>query len=312
MISFSVIIPLYNKANYIESCLNSVLKQTHQDFEVIIVNDGSTDGSEKIVEKFNNPNIRMISQENKGASSARNKGIANANYNWIALLDADDYWYPNHLEELQKTSALLPKANVLCMNYEILLQQSYLKQPKFSIDIKPDHCFYVENYFEASFIDPLAWTSAIAFKVSTFNDVGGFDTRIKSGQDIDLMVKFGLSTSIAFNPKITMRYHRTSENNLSDMTDLREKLSYINNHLNEEKVNNSLKKFMDINRFSLGIQAKMTGDLKLFNELKEKIDISNLNFKQRLLFHLSGRLLLRLKLIQRKLIQKKMYKSPFT
>ncbi len=310
MIEFSVIIPLYNKVNYIKDCLESVLKQSHQNFEVIIVNDGSTDGSEKVVETFEDPRIRLVQQENKGASSARNYGISIANSDWIALIDADDYWYPNHLEEIYKTIKILPKANVVCTNYEILLEKAYLKKPTFSFDIKSE-IDYVSNYFEASYIDPLAWTSALAFTTSIFNKVGGFDTNITSGQDIDLTVKFGIHATIAFNPKVTMRYHRTTENNLSDLTGLKEKLNYINNHRSEEKRNISLNKFMDINRFSLGIQAKMKGDKLLFKELQSDIELSHLNLKQRLLFNSPGLILRGLKWIQRQLILNKIYRSPF-
>lgn len=310
MISFSIIIPLYNKVNYIQNCLKSVLQQTHQEFEIIIVNDGSTDGSEKIVEKYEDPRIRLLSQENQGASAARNKGIAVSKYEWIALLDADDYWHPNHLDELQNTIEACSKANVVCTNYEILLDKTYLKQASFSTEVKSKP-MYIENYFKASLIDPLAWTSALSFTTSIFNKVGGFDTQIKSGQDIDLIVKFGLKAKIAFNPKVTMRYHRTTENNLSDMTGLRDKLAYINKHTSEEKRNAWLKKYMDINRFSLGIQAKMKGDNELFKELQHDIDLSNLNFKQKLLFNSSGFILRTLKSFQQKLIQKKIYKSPF-
>ncbi|NEV93385.1 glycosyltransferase family 2 protein [Psychroflexus sp. YR1-1] len=310
MNSFSIVIPLYNKVNYFQQCLESVLCQTHQDFEIIVINDGSTDGSENILEKFEDSRIKLISQDNQGASSARNAGIAIAKYEWIALLDADDYWYPNHLEELQNTKVKCPKASVICTNYEIVLEKTYLKQASFAVDIqsKPD---YVEDYFEASLIDPLAWTSALAFTTPIFKEVGGFDTQIKSGQDIDLIVRFGLQAKMAFNPKVTMRYHRITENNLSDRTGLRDKLAYINKHTAEEKRNASLKKYMDINRFSLGIQAKMKGDKALFQQLRQDIDVSSLNFKQRMLFSASGFMLRKLKSIQRKLVQKNIYKSPF-
>lgn len=310
MIPFSIIIPLYNKVNFIQNCLESVLLQTHQDFELIIVNDGSTDGSEKVVEKFQDSRIRLVSQENQGASAARNKGVSLAKYKWIALLDADDYWYPYHLEEIQNTIEFLPKANVVCTNYEVLLEKTFVKKPSFSFETKSESV-YVENYFKASLIDPLAWTSALAFTTSIFDEVGGFDTKLKSGQDIDLMVKFGLQATIAFNPRITMRYHRISENNLSDTTGLREKLKYVNNHQSKEITHASLKQFMDLNRYSLGLLAKMRGDHQLYKELQQAIDLSNLNFKQRLLFKSSGFVLRKLKSIQRKLIQKNIYKSPF-
>ena len=310
MIQFSVVIPLYNKANYIQNCLESVLKQTHKEFEVILVNDGSTDGSETVVERFQDSRIRLVHQENKGASAARNKAISLAKHEWIALIDADDYWYPNHLEELQNTIEQFPKADVVCNNYEILLDNDFIKQPAFSIEY-PLKAQYIEDYFKGSLIDPIAWTSALSFTSSIFKKVGEFDTNIKSGQDIDLMVKFGLAATIAFNPKVTMRYHRKTENNLSDDTVLREKLSYIDNHRSKEKKNPSLHQYMDINRFSLAIQAKMAQDKALFKELVGRLDLHHLNSKQKLLLKTPANVLRGLKYLQSKLTQYNLYKSPY-
>jgi glycosyltransferase involved in cell wall biosynthesis len=310
MIQFSVVIPLYNKANYIQNCLESVLKQTHKEFEVILVNDGSTDGSETVVERFQDSRIRLVHQENKGASAARNKAISLAKHEWIALIDADDYWYPNHLEELQNTIEQFPKADVVCNNYEILLEKDYVKNPTFSIEY-PLKAQYIEDYFKGSLIDPIAWTSALSFTSSIFKKVDKFDTSIKSGQDIDLMVKFGLAATIAFNPKVTMRYHRKTENNLSDETGLREKLSYIDNHRSKEKKNPSLHQYMDINRFSLAIQAKMAQDKALFKELVGRLDLHHLNSKQKLLLKTPANVLRGLKSLQSKLIQFNLYKSPY-
>jgi glycosyltransferase involved in cell wall biosynthesis len=286
------------------------LKQTHKEFEVILVNDGSTDGSETVVERFQDSRIRLVHQENKGASAARNKGVSLAKHEWIALIDADDYWYPNHLEELQNTIEQFPKADVVCNNYEILLEKDYVKHPTFSIEY-PLKAQYIEDYFKGSLIDPIAWTSALSFTSSIFKKVDKFDTSIKSGQDIDLMVKFGLAATIAFNPKVTMRYHRKTENNLSDDTGLKEKLSYIDNHRSEEKKNPSLHHYMDINRFSLAIQAKMAQDNVLFKELVGRLDLHHLNSKQKLLLKTPANVLRGLKYLQSKLTQYNLYKSPY-
>ena len=94
---FSVIIPLYNKENLIEQTISGLLDQSFTDFEVIIVNDGSTDNSLEKINHLIDNRFKIINQDNKGASFARNIGIENSNGNYIALLDADDYWNTNHL-----------------------------------------------------------------------------------------------------------------------------------------------------------------------------------------------------------------------
>lgn len=109
---FSVVIPLYNKEKYILSSLHSVLNQTFKDFEVIIVNDGSTDNSVQVVEEIDDDRIKIIHQENQGVSAARNQGIEEAKYEWIAFLDADDTWEVSFLEEIAKTIENYPENSI--------------------------------------------------------------------------------------------------------------------------------------------------------------------------------------------------------
>lgn len=94
---FSVIIPAYNLEQYIAVTIQSVLDQTFKDFEIIIVDDGSTDKTVSVIQSFHDPRIRLISQPNGGVSKARNTGIQIANGKYIAFLDGDDFWYPEHL-----------------------------------------------------------------------------------------------------------------------------------------------------------------------------------------------------------------------
>lgn len=114
---FSVIIPLYNKELSVKNTIQSVLNQSYQDFEIVIVNDGSTDNSVKEVEKLDDKRIRLIHQENQGVSAARNKGIKEARNEWVAFLDADDLWMKEHLEEYGNAIESSPNINWLSSGY---------------------------------------------------------------------------------------------------------------------------------------------------------------------------------------------------
>lgn len=98
MVKVSVVIPVYNVEKYIAQTIESVLAQTYQDFEIIIVDDGSVDQTLAICQQFNEPRLQIIQQKNRGASSARNRGIRYSQGEYIALLDGDDKWLPEKLE----------------------------------------------------------------------------------------------------------------------------------------------------------------------------------------------------------------------
>jgi len=307
---FSVVIPLYNKAHFINSTLESVLFQSYQDFEIIIVDDGSTDKSVDVVKSLKANRIQLRHQSNKGASAARNYGAHLAEGKWIAFLDADDIWYKDHLEELHKTIVDLPQAEVVSNGYEIQLSSKYIKAPKYSCTFKKESA-YIEDYFNSSLIDSLFWTSSVACKKEVFNAVGGFDKDLKTGQDLDLFIRLALNCKLAHNPKITLLYQSNTENNLSKQVNLEEKYKYIRKHRVHEKTNPGLKTYLDINRYSLMLQAKQQNEKQLYNQLNTEIDFRNLSLKQRRLLQLPGWVLKVLKRFQQTLIKWGIYRSAF-
>ena len=311
MTFFSVIIPLFNKENFIKETLNSLLNQTFKNFEVIIVNDGSTDESLKKVESFEDERIRIFNQKNKGVTITRNRAVDKAEGKWMAFLDADDIWKPNHLLELKKCVDKLPKADLVSNAYKIRLQNQFIKIPSYSKTI-PNKIDYIQNYLEYCFIDPLFWTSSIAVRKEKFTEIGGFDENLKTGEDLDLMIRFCQKHKIGYNPIHTITYNRITENNLTDALHLTEKKKYIDKHKNEESKDPVLKKYLDINRYSLALQAKRSYQKDLYRLTLSDINKANLSSKQLFLIKFPGYILNHLKRFQLLLMNAGIYKSAFT
>ena len=111
---FSIIIPLYNKAPYVRKALETVCAQTYRDYEIIVINDGSTDNSAVVADEYlkatDGIDYQIISQQNAGVSAARNSGVAASSGEYIAFLDADDWWEPTYLEKMAKLIEDYPDA----------------------------------------------------------------------------------------------------------------------------------------------------------------------------------------------------------
>ena len=132
----SVIIPTYNCARYISKAIDSVLKQTYRDFEIIIINDGSSDDTEKVVKPYlKNESVSYIYQENKGVAAARNKGIRNSKGEYIALLDADDYWSSMKLEKQIPIFEKMHEVKLVHSNMYIFNEGDEGNFEKYSMDI---------------------------------------------------------------------------------------------------------------------------------------------------------------------------------
>ena len=198
----SVVIPLYNKCGTIGRALGSVFAQSVQPLEIIVVNDGSTDGSERIVEQINDPFIRLVHQANAGVSAARNKGIEMANGDWIAFLDADDEWKPEFLETMQLLARTYPQCSVGACAY--LLQDHHGNQKPIVLHKIPfigEHGV-LTNYFEvASCSHPPMWTSAVVAKKEALNSIGGFPVGIKSGEDLLTWARLTVKNKIGYSLK---------------------------------------------------------------------------------------------------------------
>jgi len=307
---FSIIIPLFNKENEIVNTLKSVLDQSFQDFEIVLVNDGSTDQSLFKAQSIKDERIYIFSTENKGVSHARNFGIKMAKADYIALLDADDIWFNHHLIDLKNLIEHFPNCGMYCKAYE----KDYFR--KHTVDAK----FYnlpngfrgiVPDYFENSLVDSIGWTSALAIPQSTLETVGNFDETILSGQDTDLWIRIAVQLPVAFSSQVSVKRCFLEKNHLSKSEKVIERLKVLNKYLELEKTNYSLKKYMDFNRLAFAIEQKSRGNEELFKEMMTFIDRSNLNLKRRILTYLPANFLIKAKMLQKSLVERGLYFSPF-
>lgn len=214
-IKFSVVIPLYNKELSIRNTILSVLNQSYQNFEIVIINDGSTDNSVEAVKTIKDARIRLIHQENQGVSAARNRGIKESRYEWIAFLDSDDLWESNHLEEIVKMMNTFPNEKVYVTSFEYSDKRKMYKY-------KGDNpIFKIDNYFKEVINGGLIWTSIVIIHNSCFDVVGNFNINLNRGEDMDLWDRIGRKFSIIKSSEITAIYRVDAENRTSLSRDLK-------------------------------------------------------------------------------------------
>jgi glycosyltransferase involved in cell wall biosynthesis len=204
----SIIIPLYNKEKQIANTLKSVLGQTYTNFEIVVVNDGSTDDSVAVVASINDNRIRLIHQENAGVSAARNHGIAEAKGEFIALLDADDEWKHDYLATQMHLAEKYPQCDVFATNYEF--RNEFGKVTPTIIRRLPFASAdgILSNYFEvASNSNPPLWTSAVIARKSAFESIGGFPIGIRSGEDLLTWARLACKYQIALTREAKAIYY---------------------------------------------------------------------------------------------------------
>lgn len=216
MSTIAAIIPLYNGAAYIEVAVRSVLGQERPVDEIIVVDDGSTDNGPSLVAAMaaEYPMIRLLHKENGGQGSARNYGVAHCNSDLIALLDQDDYWYSDHLKELERAfvDAGDPHLAYVYSNLDRIDQKGMMILPNcldyFKIEEQPKRtlvgCLKANMYI---------LPSASLILKSAFQSVNGFDERLRGYEDDDLFLKLfcaGFKSSYVNKSLSAWRIHSAS------------------------------------------------------------------------------------------------------
>lgn len=210
---FSVIIPYYKKRNYIERCLDSVFAQTYTNYEVILIDDGSNDGIENLIYEKYFGKLNLIQQSNQGVSAARNQGINLANYNYVAFLDADDYWSPFYLDYASQVISNELEIKILGSNFSRVKKELPSHKPTLNYRI-------IENYFSKEvFRNPLFFTSATIVNKEFFLENDGFNTKMKRGEDLDVWFRaIASGGKVVFINNTLVYYSDEDENQMSIKT----------------------------------------------------------------------------------------------
>ena len=208
----SVVIPLFNKGNCIGRAIESILGQTVSCSEIIVVDDGSTDGGHRVVECLDDPRLRLLSQENQGPSAARNKGIEEAHGELVAFLDADDEWKPWFLESTLNLWAKYPEAGAYATAYEIQEPDGYVWTPSPREIPPPPWEGIIPNFFRSAIWSSPVWTSAVVIRRAVLDRVGGFVLCPGVGEDAELWGRIALRYPIAFTWRAGAVYHKEAEN----------------------------------------------------------------------------------------------------
>lgn len=204
----TVVIPLYNGEKYILRTINSVLNQSFKDFEIVVVNDGSSDNGCKIIEDLSNSKITLFSQANGGVSVARNKGIELGKGKYFAFLDADDEWDELFLESIIEMTRLYPNAGIYTSGYrmcfssgphvEITLSENNIKSP-----------LLISDYFHKALGGPFIQTSGVIIPRVVIDDLGSFIVGKQWGEDVEMWARIALKYHIAYDTNILFTYHQT-------------------------------------------------------------------------------------------------------
>ncbi len=208
---FSVVMPMWNRAALVGASIESVLAQRYPHWELIVVDDGSTDSSLSVARAYTDPRITVLTQSNQGPGAARNLGLSHARGRFVALLDSDDLWFPHTLE---RAAALLTRGQQV-----LVLDPVHFESTEQLSDVR-DGELQVEEYPQAlGLLERLSWISASALVIEreALLGVGGFESRWVYAEDWDLLLRLGLSRAdFVIQPKL-LAFRRHAGSATSDV-----------------------------------------------------------------------------------------------
>ena len=238
---FSVVIPLYNKEATVSRAIQSVLAQSVKNFELIVINDGSSDNSVDRVLAFEDERMALIEQDNQGVSVARNRGVEVAKHPYLVFLDADDEWLPDFLSVVSGLIESFPDAGAYATAY-------YVKNP--GQELVPANLKYIPRSASGGLIDSYyrclaygnnpVWSSAVCIPKSTFTDIGFFPAGVRLYEDLYMWSNIAINYQIAFiNKPCSIYYRDAADRACNEIVPTRDDLQFselLSRAINEGKI----------------------------------------------------------------------------
>ena len=274
----SVVIPLYNKENAIRATLESVLAQTYTDYEIVIVNDGSTDNSvaviESIIPSFHHSSIRLFSKPNGGVSSARNFGVEKSSGEYVAFLDGDDIWKPTFLEEAVRLIKDFPGAAIYGLGLGKMIKGVKFSAPDF---VQKDFRGVVTDLWD----NPntmLAWTSSSSICPRELLLKTLANTQLTHGEDLDQWLRLMMQGEAVFYNKTLAYYVQDAENRAMYKMPPIEKhvVSVIADYAEYRKCNPQFRKAFDTQMIYVPYKYLFTSYKNEAQRLAEQLDYGQL------------------------------------
>ena len=310
---FSVVIPLFNKEDYIKSTIQSVLNQSLKDFELIVVNDGSTDNSFKLAKECIQglSNCRIIDQNNQGLSASRNRGIKESKGDLVAFLDADDLWNSEFLKTINDLYINFPDASLYGTGYLEKFHDKVILEPKKNINHElKNKAFLIEDFFDANLFQPIVCQSSFAAKKMVFKELS-YNETINLSEDIDFYIKSNLKYKFAYSYKNLATVLLNIPDQITKSGIAEKTIPNFDLYEQEALKNQSLKKYLDFYRYTFAIQYKLEKDIDNFKLLVNKIALNNLNSKQKFLLKSPLFVLRKLKVFKNYMLKKKIRMTSF-
>ena len=283
-IQFSVVIPLYNKEEFVAQTLKSVVGQTYQNFEVVIVNDYSNDNSLDVVKAIDDHRIKIIEHsENKGLSASRNTGISAATHPYIAFLDADDQWDSTYLETIRNLVKEYPNESVFATHYRENYNDKFFI-PKSNLPVSSKgKTFLVRDFFEINLGRLILTQSCIVVHKTVFEQIGYYDENVTFAEDIDFYIRCFHTYNLAYYNDVCHTQNAAISGSITNSVSHKKTFPKLHKYLNDS---DSLDKFINFYTYCIYRRMKNESARKEMRVYRKQIKFNSLTVLQVLFIYL--------------------------